>query len=149
MAASNGFTNGVDGVTITATNPPTTGPRTGDLKSVEVNVSRVVDTRFVRILNINTITVTARSVATAYGAGFPCGIYVLNPSAADALSAGGNGTATVNGACIQVNSNNPSAAHVNGNALVSSTGTNVNGCTGPDFLDSCLMVITLRPRRAR
>ncbi len=40
VASSNGFTNGVDGVTITATNPPTSGPRSGDLKSVEVNVSR-------------------------------------------------------------------------------------------------------------
>ncbi len=102
----------------------------------------MLDTRFVRILNINTMTVTARSVATAYGAGFPCGIYVLNPTAADALSAGGNGTATVNGACIQVNSNNASAAHVNGNALVTSTGTNVNGgCVatggGAAFIPPC------------
>lgn len=127
VATANGFTDGVDGVTVTATNPPTTGPRTGDLKSVEVNITKVLNTRFMRVLNVNTMTISARAVATTAGAAFPCGIYVLNPSAADALSSSGNGTAAVNGGCIQVNSTSPSAAHVNGNAIVSSTGTNVGG----------------------
>jgi Flp pilus assembly protein TadG len=77
-ATSNGFTDTSGGslssctssgaasgtVCVVVNNPPTSGPHTSNSNYVEVLVSKVYPTYFMRVLNINTATVTSRAVAT-------------------------------------------------------------------------------------
>jgi Putative Flp pilus-assembly TadE/G-like len=93
-AADNGFsgstntgcpapslTGGVGTVGVTVNNPPCSGPHNGDSKYVEVFVSAVQPTYFMRIFGYNSEVVTARAVATmvsSTGTSPGC-IYTLGP----------------------------------------------------------------------
>lgn len=72
-AASNGFadTSGNSGcpsavncVTVTVNNPPLSGPHSGDSNFVEVYVEQIQPTFFMRVLGINSESISARAVAT-------------------------------------------------------------------------------------
>lgn len=76
--ALNGFTNGSNGVSVTVNNPPASGGESGNTNFVEVIVSHAQSTWFMRILNFNSITVAARSVAGVGNTGNGC-VYALNP----------------------------------------------------------------------
>jgi|HubBroStandDraft_6_1064221.scaffolds.fasta_scaffold01432_11 hypothetical protein len=73
-SAGNGFTDGTNNVTVTVNNPPTSGPHNGNANYVEVLVTAVQPTYFMKILGINSQTLTARAVATnlSGGAGSGC-----------------------------------------------------------------------------
>ncbi len=62
-SASNGFTDGSNNVTVTVYNPPNDGPHAGLSGYVEVLVAAVQPTFFMRIVGVNSETVTARAVA--------------------------------------------------------------------------------------
>ena len=62
-SASNGFTDGVDNVTITVSHPPADGPHAAASGYVEVLVTKIQPTFFLRIAGVNTETITARAVA--------------------------------------------------------------------------------------
>jgi hypothetical protein len=62
-AARNGFTDGVDGITITISRPPVTGLHVGDTKYVEVVIARPTPTFFAQILGRSSVMVSARAVA--------------------------------------------------------------------------------------
>jgi len=64
-AASNGFTDGSNGVTVTVNNPPASGPNQGLSGYVEVLISKVQPTFFIRIVpgGATNSTVQARAVA--------------------------------------------------------------------------------------
>jgi Flp pilus assembly protein TadG len=68
-SATNGFTNGTNHVTVTVNTPPTVGPHAGVAGYVEVYVTAVQPTYFMKALGINNETITARAVATALGGG--------------------------------------------------------------------------------
>jgi hypothetical protein len=66
-SAGNGFTDGANNVTVTVNNPPTSGPHSSGANSgkyVEVLVTAVQPTYFMKVLGINSQTITARAVAT-------------------------------------------------------------------------------------
>ena len=63
-SAGNGFTDGTNNVTVTVHNGPISGPHNGDAKYVEVLVTAVQPTYFMKVLGINSQTLTARAVAT-------------------------------------------------------------------------------------
>jgi hypothetical protein len=63
----NGFTNGANNVTITVNQPPATGPYTADAGAVEVLITAIHPTFFMKIFGINNATLTARAVASAAG----------------------------------------------------------------------------------
>ena len=66
-SAGNGFTDGTNNVTVTVNNPPTSGPHSSGANSgkyVEVLVTAVQPTYFMKVLGINSQTITARAVAT-------------------------------------------------------------------------------------
>jgi Flp pilus assembly protein TadG len=63
----NGFTNGASNVTITVNQPPATGPYTADAGAVEVLITAIHPTFFMKIFGINNATLTARAVASAAG----------------------------------------------------------------------------------
>jgi hypothetical protein len=66
-AASNGFTDGADNVTVTVYSPPNDGPHAGISGYVEVLVTKIQPTFFVKIAGVNSATVTARAVAFLSG----------------------------------------------------------------------------------
>jgi hypothetical protein len=59
----NGFADGVNNTTVTVHHPPTTGPHAGNGNYVEVLVSVIQPTFFMKIFGVSSATVTARSVA--------------------------------------------------------------------------------------
>ena len=61
-SASNGFTDGSNNVTVTVYSPPNDGPHAGLFGYVEVLVTAVQPTFFMRIVGVNSETVTARAV---------------------------------------------------------------------------------------
>ena len=63
-SARDGFTDGANNVTVTVHNGPTSGPHNGNNKYVEVLVTAVQPTYFMKVLGINSQTITARAVAT-------------------------------------------------------------------------------------
>lgn len=63
-SARNGFTNNADGVTVTVSSPPSSGPNSGTSGFVEVIISKDQPVWFMSLFGHNTMTVTARSVST-------------------------------------------------------------------------------------
>src|SRR3981081_2301962 len=60
---TNGFDDGVANVTVTVSNPPIDGPHAGVPGYVEVQVAKIQPTFFMKIIGVNTETITARAVA--------------------------------------------------------------------------------------
>ena len=94
-AATNGYRDGVGGVTVAINIPPTSGPNTANSGYVEAIVAKPQPTYFLGVLGVSTMRVSTRAVAYA-GTGPNC-IYVMDPTAAGALSA--SGSATVASSC--------------------------------------------------
>src|SRR6202167_3678895 len=92
-SASNGFTDGADNVTVTVYSPPNDGPHTGVAGYVEVLVTKIQPTFFVKIAGVNSATVTARAVAYLSGNFQNC-MYAIGTS---------NGGITNNGAVSATN----------------------------------------------
>jgi hypothetical protein len=123
-AASNGFTNGQNGVVVTINNPPLNGPNTGKSGYIEVIVSRPEPTFFLRVLGWTTITISGRAMS-ALGNGPNC-IYVLNPSAPSAMNL--NGNINIQSACgLLVDSSSSSGLSVNGNISITASNIGVVG----------------------
>ncbi|HET7214741.1 MAG TPA: Tad domain-containing protein [Terriglobia bacterium] len=116
-ASTNGFTNGVNGTTITVNNPPTSGPKQGNSQYVEVLISQQQPTFFMKLLGVQSEMVSTRSVAYS-GVSGAC-IYALDPSVSSAFSVNGNSNLTAQCGILD-NSNNSTAALVqNGGGCLS------------------------------
>jgi hypothetical protein len=87
-AALNGFSNGVNNISVTLNNPPVSGPFQGASTAAQVIITRSYPTFFMRVLGTNSINVSAQSVAqtsTSYGSIGGC-IFALDATASDALN---------------------------------------------------------------
>lgn len=87
-AASNGFTNGKDGVTVTINIPPKYGETKGLSGYIEAIVQYPSPTYFMKLLGYNSVTMNSRAVAGT-GSTYAC-IWTLARSGAD-VSINGNG----------------------------------------------------------
>jgi hypothetical protein len=128
-ATRNGFTNGSgttgnsNTVTITVSNPPTSGAHTSDDSAVQVTISQAQPTYFLKALGVTSIPETVTAVATALS-GSGC-VYALDPSASQAFL---NNSGTFTSSCgIMVDSNSSSAFNVNSGATVSAAAVGVVG----------------------
>ena len=103
-AASNGFTDGANGVAVTVNNPPASGPNQGVQGYVEVLISKNQPTFFIRVVpgGATSSTVTARAVGHL-GNGKGC-IYTLAQAPAG-LQVHHNGAVTAQSCAIMVNGN--------------------------------------------
>ena len=120
-AATDGFTNGSRGTSVTVNNPPLSGPHQGNPSYVEVIVAQEQPTFFMKVLGIDSHMVSTRAVAYS-GTSGAC-IYSIDPSVSSAFSVSGN--ADLNAQCgILDNSNNSSAALV----------TNGGGCLSAKYI---------------
>jgi Flp pilus assembly protein TadG len=129
-AQENGFTNGTNGVQVTAYNPPQSGPFAGVTAAVQVTVQSPHQTFFGRLFGLGGgETTQAVGLVTANNAN-GC-IYLLNP-AGNANFNGGNVTAPC-GVLL-----NPSSINMNGATLDANTigyagsRPNENGATFPN-----------------
>lgn len=126
-AAANGYSNGVNGSTVTVHIPPTSGPFNGQAGYAEVIIQFNQNRYFSNIFGSGAIPVQARAVARgqqiAYSNG---GILLLDPNGQGALNDQGNGL-TATGAPILVNSNNAQAVVLTGNAAVSAPQIKIAG----------------------
>jgi len=136
-SATNGFTDNSGGttctnnpgalgcVTVAVSDPasgPTTGPHKNDPKYVEVFVTAVQPTFFMKALGVSSRTVTARAVATnvSGGAGSGC-LYTLGSPASSIEGININGSATLNGPTCGIEDNGN--FNTKGNKLVVTAGT--------------------------
>jgi hypothetical protein len=119
----NGFTDGTNNVTVTVNNPPTSGPHNGNANYVEVLVTAVQPTYFMKILGINSETLTARAVATNLSGATTGGgcLYTLGPPNAAIEGVNINGSATLNALTCGIADNGNFST--SGNALTVCAGT--------------------------
>jgi hypothetical protein len=123
-AASNGYTNGQNGIVVAINNPPLSGPNAGKSGYIEAIVSRPEPTFFLRALGMTTITLQGRAVSST-GNGPNC-IYILDPSASQAMYL--NGNINIQSACgMLVDSSSSSGLYVNGNISVTASTIGVVG----------------------
>jgi Putative Flp pilus-assembly TadE/G-like len=134
-AATNGFTDNGGGqvsnctksgaavgtICVEVNNPPLSGPHTGNANYVEVLVSAVQPTFFMKALNITKQVVTARAVATNLAAGTASGcLYTLGTSGTGILL---NGSITAASCGIMDDAN----MVANGSATVMAASIGVSG----------------------
>jgi hypothetical protein len=106
-SAGNGFTDGANNVTVTVNNPPTSGPHNGNAKYVEVLVTAVQPTYFMKVLGVNSETLTARAVATNVSgvtSGGGC-LYTLGPPNSAIEGVNVIGSAVLNAPTCGINDN--------------------------------------------
>jgi hypothetical protein len=125
----NGFVDGADeGRTRVFVNlPPTSGPHAADSRYVEVIIEAQVRTLLVPgqgTLN----SVVVRGVGGTAPAGLAYALMVLNSNENAALKISGQGSLSVTGAGIQVNSSSCPAVQVSGSGSILAPSTEVVGC---------------------
>jgi hypothetical protein len=124
-AASNGFTDGQNSVTITVNNPPATGYSTSDGTAVEVLISQTVPTSFMAVLGFTSGTVKARAVARV-GRGSTTCFYLLDSKMSNALSVT-NGVNVSSSCGIMVDSSSTTALTASGGASLTAPYIGVTG----------------------
>lgn len=123
-ASTNGYTDGTGGITVAINNPPSSGPNSSNSAYVEAVVTGSEPTYFLRVLGVNSMTVSARAVA--YEGNGPSCIYVMDPSASGALST--NGNVNVQSSCgLMVNSSSSSGLTAVGNVTIKAPSIGVVG----------------------
>jgi len=132
-AASNGFTNNVNGTSIQVHIPPSSGYYTSDGSYVEAIITQDRPTLFMRVLGIPTGRASARAVAGVQD--LPNCIYALSQTGTG-LATNGSGS-SLSAACgIVVNSSAASALNAGAGAVfatsVAITGTYSGSCSTSD-----------------
>ncbi len=119
-SATNGVTQGSNGTVVAVSTPPTHGPNTGSGGFVEVVVTQPNPTIFMSTFsqllggtNFSTVNVSARAVAGAPGTSNAC-VYVLNPTAAQAMELQGSFDVSTPKCGVVVDSNNADALDFTG-----------------------------------
>ena len=115
VAASMGFVDGQNGVTVTVNNPPTTGSLKGKTASVEVIISLTQAPFLSRLFHPGNFVIDGRAVAT-YGG--PACVLALDPTVKSALLANGNTTVDMPKCNIVSDSSASSSLTVGGSASV-------------------------------
>jgi hypothetical protein len=87
-AATNGYTNGTNGVTVAVDNPPSNGPYAGNNCSVQVQITNPgAQTFFMRLFGKSSVQQSTQAVATVESNNNGC-IYLLTPSAYSGFNGG-------------------------------------------------------------
>jgi hypothetical protein len=116
-AAQNGFTNGVNGVTVTVIDSPSasdtgnaafTGPN-----FVKVTISKDTPGFFMKVFNRTSMTVSASAVATNAARSTTC-FYILDPSDPYSMQLQGSFYVNAPSCSFQINSSSGDALHFNG-----------------------------------
>lgn len=117
VAAASGFTDGVDGTTVTVNSPPLKGPNAGNAEAVEVIVSQPQQLSLIQVFRSGLFDVGARAVAVAQPGYMYC-ILALDPSAAHAVYIKNNGVVSNPKCGVAVNSSSSRALYMRNNAAI-------------------------------
>jgi hypothetical protein len=132
VCADSGFTDGVNGTTVTVNIPPQSGLFVGVPGHVEVIIKANRPRSFSTIFGSNAnIPIGARAVARGMRSSVNNGILVLNPVLSGSFSNGGGAAVSVTGSApVIVDSTNGSAMVANGGGAVAAPQFNVTGYPG-------------------
>jgi hypothetical protein len=113
-AAANGIVPATGGPHITVNTPPASGPNAGVAGFIEVIISDPSPTFFLGMVShSSSVGVTARAVAGSPGPSADC-VYILDPTASDAMELQGSFTVTANKCGVVVDSNSSDALQFTG-----------------------------------
>lgn len=129
-ATLNGFTNGSNSTTVAVSVPPTTGARAGDSRYAEVTITRQITTL---LLPTQITSVRARAVGGVAPLDMQYAVIALDSGATNgALSVSANGSLTITGAGVMVNSSSSTGADNNSGtvSIPSGMSTDVVGGVG-------------------
>jgi Putative Flp pilus-assembly TadE/G-like len=115
VAASMGFVDGQNSVTVTVNNPPASGSLKGKLGSIEVIISLTQPPLLSRLFHLGDFVIDGRAVAT-YGG--PACVLALDPTVKNALLAGGSTIVNMPKCNIVSDSNASNSLAVSGSASV-------------------------------
>src|SRR5262249_54364779 len=107
VTATYGFTDDVNGTTVTVHRPPTTGTHTSAQNAVEVIVTQVQTRLLSQLWDTSTLTIRARAVALANG-GAGC-VLALDPTAPGSASEQGTVGIDLKACSLYDNSNSSTA----------------------------------------
>jgi len=125
ISADAGFTDGVDGVSVTINNPPALGAYAGNDEAVEVIVAQPQTLGLANLFRSGLFDVGARAVAAEENAAEYC-ILALDASASGAVNIKNNGV-VANPVCgVAVNSSSSTALKLSNNAAINGP-VNVHG----------------------
>lgn len=128
LATANGYTDEVDGKTVTVNIPPTSGDYDGQANFAEVKISGDSQNQFASVFNIDAFHITGRAVAGGLSNSGAFGIISLNPTVCRAIDLNGTIDIVIHAAGIFDNSSCPDEAfYANGNVTVI---TDVNAIVG-------------------
>ena len=119
IAATLGFTNGVNGVTVAVNHPPLRGHYAGNASAVEVTIGQPQTLPLSGLVGPKIWTISARAVAMAGNPGAYC-VVGLNTTASGAVTIENNAVISSSVCGVAVNSSSSSA-------LVMSENTTING----------------------
>jgi len=109
-AASNGLTDGKDGVAITVNHPPKSGAFKDNANYVEVLISKQMSTMFMKMVNFNSLTINTRGTG-GLGASPYC-VIALDPTAPKAIDVWGSANVDTPGCAVISDSNDASSLTV-------------------------------------
>ncbi len=120
-ATQNGYTQGVNGTSVIFRRPPASGPYTGNVQFVEVEISQPVRTSLVPGQSLLT-TVTTRGVAGATPVASGWAIIATERTNAGGINWGSSGNLTVSGAGMFIDSSHSVAANHGGAGTIAFVG---------------------------
>ncbi len=123
-AAMNGFTDGVNSVTVTVNNPPASGYSTADSTAVEAIVTQNAGTFFMNALGFHSMAVSARSVA--HQPTLSTCLMALDPAVSDAISVS-NGVVVTSTCGVVIDSSSSTALTASGGAKLTASSISVTG----------------------
>jgi Flp pilus assembly protein TadG len=129
VAAANGCVHG-KGCTVTVNVPPASGRFKDKAGYAEVVIVFDQPRYFSRVFGTDSVPVGGRSVARGLRSAIKNAIVTLDPAVRGSLNAAGNGSITITGANIQVNSGHAEAMIANGNGSLAAPEFDVWGQPG-------------------
>jgi hypothetical protein len=122
-ASLNGFTNSVNGVTVTVTNPY--AGCGGNSNCIKVSIAQAQPTYFLRVLGYSSINVSASAASGTTNSG-NC-VYALNPNASPGLKVQGSSSITLSCGTIVNSTQTPAAQCVGASGSLTATSIGVAG----------------------
>jgi hypothetical protein len=148
IAASFGFINGTNGVSVSLNQPPSSGIHTATPGALEVVIQQPQPRFFSAVLSQGSVNVAARSVALAGNNGLGC-LLSLNATANGATTLQGTSDVSLTGCTLYDNSNSNSALTVGGSASLSALAVDVvGGVSGKSSVTASEGVVTSAPTLA-
>src|ERR1035441_7600667 len=130
-SAQNGFTDGVNGVTVAVHSPPSSGPHAGGSNAsnagyVEVIVSQSQPTIFMKMLSRGAMVVAARAVATNVPAPSCVDTLLPNPPSGYGVDmSSGSPSLTLTGCGLTIDATGPDALIMGGRSVLSAASIGV------------------------